>query len=151
MWETWRPNGPRPALCHIYFIRDLVVLALCLGLGIVLLEYIVALRVCSLQPWQDMVPEKPYVNPDSDLVVTWAQRKSTTLTCFGNCEVLATFRQKLLEQNIQTKKYSRTLERTILSYSEPLAKNCQFSNALLLNSPPCMLLCYFGDAIRCVS
>ena len=40
-------------------------------------------------------PEKPYVDPDSDLEVPWAQRRSTTLLCFGNCEMLATFRQKL--------------------------------------------------------
>ena len=41
-----------------------------------------------------MVPEKPYVDPDSDLEVTWAQRKSTTLICFDNCEIVATFSQK---------------------------------------------------------
>ena len=44
-------------------------------------------------------PAKPYVGPDSDLEVPWAQRRSTTLFCFGNCEVLATFRQKSLKQN----------------------------------------------------
>ena len=46
-----------------------------------------------------MVPEKPYVDPASDFEITWAQRKSTTLTFFGNCEILATFRQQLLKQN----------------------------------------------------
>ena len=43
-----------------------------------------------------MVPEKPFADPGSDLEVTWAQGKSTTLTCFDNCEILGTFRQKLL-------------------------------------------------------
>ena len=79
MWGTWRPNGPRPVLCQIYFIRDWVVLVLCLEL--------------------DIVPEKPYIDPDSDLEVTWAQRRSTTIICFDYCEVLATFRQKFLKQN----------------------------------------------------
>ena len=92
MWETWRSNGPRPVFCQIYFIRDWVALALCMWQDIVLLEYKVALRVCSIQP----VPERPYVDHASD---TWAQRRSTTLTCFGNCEELATFRQKLLKEN----------------------------------------------------
>ena len=45
-----------------------------------------------------MVPEKSYADPGSDLEVTWAQRKSTALSCFGNCEILATLMQKLLKQ-----------------------------------------------------
>ena len=51
-----------------------------------------------------MVPEKPYADPGSDLEVTWAQGKSTTLTCFDNCEILATFRQKLLIRKNPQKK-----------------------------------------------
>ena len=43
-------------------------------------------------------PEKPFEDPDSNIEVSWAQRRSTTLICFGNCEVLATFRQTLLKQ-----------------------------------------------------
>ena len=48
-------------------------------------------------------PEKPYVDPESDLEVPWAQRRSTTLLCFGNCEVLTTFKQKLLKQKSRQK------------------------------------------------
>ena len=51
-----------------------------------------------------MVPEKPYADPGSDLEVTWAQRKSTILTFFDNCEILATFRQKLLIRKNPQKK-----------------------------------------------
>ena len=51
-------------------------------------------------------PEKPYVDPDSDLEIPRAQRRSTTLLCFGNCEVLAAFRQKLLKQNIGKKDFA---------------------------------------------
>ena len=88
----WVPNGPRPVICQIYFI-DWGVLALYKGV-----EYIFALRVCSLQPWWDIVPTKPYVDLGSDLKVTWAQKKSITFTCFGNYEILATFRHKFLIQ-----------------------------------------------------
>ena len=47
--------------------------------------------------------KKTYVDPDSDLKITWAQRGSTTLTCFGNCEIITTFRQKLLKQKNRQK------------------------------------------------
>ena len=43
-------------------------------------------------------PEKHYVDPGSDLEITWAQRIFTNLTCFSNCEILANFRQKNLKQ-----------------------------------------------------
>ena len=84
-----------------------------------------------------MVPEKPYVDPSSDLVVTWAQGKSTTLTCFDNFEILATFKQKLL---IRKKSQKMALEHLgkHLQYPEPLVKNRQFSTTILLNSPPCI-------------
>ena len=35
-WGTWRPNGPGPVLCQIYFIKAWVVLALLVGLDRVL-------------------------------------------------------------------------------------------------------------------
>ena len=38
-----------------------------------------------------MVTKKPYVEPDSDLEITWAQRRSTP----GNCEILAIFMQNI--------------------------------------------------------
>ena len=43
-------------------------------------------------------PEKHYVDPGCDHEITWAQRIFTNLTWFSNCEILATFRQKLLKQ-----------------------------------------------------
>ena len=53
-WTFAPPNAPYGIIQRIQMWgtrRDWVVWALCLGLGIVLLEYIVDLRVCSPQPW----------------------------------------------------------------------------------------------------
>ena len=61
-----------------------------------------------------MVPEKPYVDPASDFEITWAQRKSTTLTCFGSCEILATFRQQLLKQKNPQKNALEHLEKHLV-------------------------------------
>ena len=41
-------------------------------------------------------PDKHYLDPDSDLEVPWAQRRSTTIICFGNYEVLATLDKRML-------------------------------------------------------
>ena len=42
-------------------------------------------------------PEKHYLDPGSDLEITWAQGIFTTLTFFSNCEILANFRQKKIK------------------------------------------------------
>ena len=42
-------------------------------------------------------PEKHYVDPGSDLEITWAQIIFTNLTCFSNCEILAHYRQKIVK------------------------------------------------------